>query len=236
MTTYINDYDLVKNAIESNKVRNIFNLADGHFVSDHEFEYGNPATIIFELVKNYGEGFVVDICTRVLDSIKNGRTIVLSEKQRWCVAFAAIKIAAEMVDEIRKADEEFVAELEAETVAEVEEPVVENNDTEEVEIVDSINVEDIRLVNEFQESGRVFIHTKDGRTILRTMMSSEVCRLQTIRNREGLAAFHRAVAEIFNKKYAARQKFIRIKMTAAEEEYFLKVHTAQVTGVWPDEI
>lgn len=115
MKNFINSYDRVKNAIESGKAINIFNLVDGDFFGMGTFEYSNEATIILELVAKNGEGFVVDICNRVLESIKDGRKVmILSDKQRWCVAYAAVKMNASLVDDIRKADEAFIAEVEGE--------------------------------------------------------------------------------------------------------------------------
>lgn len=115
MKNFINSYDCVKSAIESGKAINIFNMVDGDFFGMGSFEYSDEATIVLELVAKNGEGFVVDICNRVLESIKEGRkVIILSDKQRWCVAYAAMKMNASLVDDIRKADEAFIAEVEGE--------------------------------------------------------------------------------------------------------------------------
>lgn len=115
MKNFINSYDCVKNAIESGKAINIFNMVDGDFFGMGSFEYSDEATIVLELVAKNGEGFVVDICNRVLESIKNGqKVIILSEKQRWCIAYAAMKVNPSCVEDIRKADEQFVAEVEGE--------------------------------------------------------------------------------------------------------------------------
>lgn len=118
MKNFINTYDQVKNAIESGKAGNIFNLIDGSYVGMGEFEYFDTAEVIFDLVKSNGEGFVIDICARILDSIKNGRPIIITDKQRWCVAFAALKISISCVDVLHEADQAFVAEVEAEEAAE----------------------------------------------------------------------------------------------------------------------
>lgn len=115
MKNFINSYDRVKNAIESGKAINIFNLVDGDFFGMGTFEYSDEATIVLELVAKNSEGFVVDICNRVLESIKEGRKVmILSDKQRWCVAYAALKMNASLVDDIRKADEAFIADVEGE--------------------------------------------------------------------------------------------------------------------------
>lgn len=130
MKNFINSYDCVKNAIESGKAINIFNMVDGDFFGMGSFEYSDEATIVLELVAKNGEGFVVDICNRVLESIKDGRkVIILSEKQRWCIAYAAMKVNPSCVEDIRKADEQFIADVESEAAASENED--SNNDTAE---------------------------------------------------------------------------------------------------------
>lgn len=193
MKDFINSYDRVKNALESAKVRNIFNLIDGDFVGMGEFEYSDEAMIVFDLVAKNGTGFVVDICNRVIESISKGHAIVLSDKQRWCVAFAAIKIDAAMVDELAKEDaveDDKAEESESETSASVE----DGNKG-------MLTVDDIRLVNEFQESGRVFIHLTNGKTIRRIMTSNEIRRAQIIRKKEGIEAFNQEICRLFNERY-----------------------------------
>lgn len=194
MTNYINSYDRVKNAIESGKALNIFNLICGDFVSKNSFEYSDEADIIFELVAKKGEGFVIDICNRVRESMRNGKAIVLSDKQRWCVAFAAMKISSEAVDSLREADNDNGTDGKA------------------------MKAEDIKLVNEYQESGRVFVHLNNGKTICRTMTSKEVQAAQRIRTSEGMQAFKTEIARLFNKQYREPQRANRA--TTAEDEHF----------------
>lgn len=192
MTNYINSYDRVKSAIESGKALNVFNLICGDFISKSSFEYSDEADIIFELVAKKGEGFVIDICNRVRESMRNGKAIVLSDKQRWCVAFAAMKISSEAVDSLREAD----------------------NGTDDK----AMKAEDIKLVNEYQESGRVFVHLNNGKTICRTMTSKEVQAAQRIRASEGMQAFKTEIARLFNKQYREPQRANRA--TTAEDEHF----------------
>lgn len=196
MTNYINSYDRVKNAIESGKALNVFNLICGDFVSKSSFEYSDEADIIFELVAKKGEGFVIDICNRVRESMRNGKAIVLSDKQRWCIAFAAIKISVEAVDSLREADDDNSSR---------------GND---------VRAEDIKTVNEYQESGRVFVHLKDGRTICRTMTSKEVQAAQRIRASEGMQAFKTEIARLLNEQYRETQRANRA-ITAEDEQFYL---------------
>ena len=155
MKNFINSYGRVKNAIESGKAIDIFNMADGDFFGMGTFEYSDEATIILELVAKNGEGFVVDICNRVLESIKAGKAIILSEKQRWCVTFAAKKISADKVDELRAADAEFIATVESE---ETTENTVDNN--EDFENMDDNRTISIRSILNRAETGEVISSIK----------------------------------------------------------------------------
>ena len=65
---------------------------------------------------------------------------------------------------------------------------------------------DIRLINDNQESGRVFFHTYDGKTICRTMTSREVQQGQVLRRREGEKACTNYFVDLFNNKYSEPQK------------------------------
>lgn len=196
MTNYINSYDRVKSAIESGKALNVFNLICGDFISKSSFEYSDEADIIFELVAKNGEGFVIDICNRVRESMRNGKAIVLSDKQRWCVAFAAMRISAEAVDSLRE--------------------TCSGNSSAD----NALSADDIKVVNEYQESGRVFIHLNDGRTICRTMTSKEVQAAQRIRASEGMQAFKTEIARLFNEQYREPQRANRA-ITAEDEQFYL---------------
>lgn len=222
MKDFINSYDRVKNALESAKVRNIFNLIDGDFVGMGEFEYSDEAMIVFDLVAKNGTGFVVDICNRVIESISKGHAIVLSDKQRWCVAFAAMKIDAAMVDELAKEDaveDDKVEESESETSAYVE----DGNKG-------MLTVDDIRLVNEFQESGRVFIHLTNGKTIRRIMTSNEIRRAQIIRKKEGIEAFNQEICRLFNEQYFDQGKPEYVALSAEDARFVELLNKKRICG------
>lgn len=53
--------------------------------------------MIFDLAIKHSEGIVVDICKRV-----KSKNIYLSDKQRWCVAFAFLTITAQQVTEFEE--------------------------------------------------------------------------------------------------------------------------------------
>lgn len=73
-------------------VKNIFNAIDGSYFSRSQFEYSDVADTILEMVERYATGFVTDIANRFRTS---GR--IMSDKQRWCVAFAFQKLTDENV-------------------------------------------------------------------------------------------------------------------------------------------
>lgn len=218
-TTFINDYDYVKQLIEKNDVRAIFHTINYQCISKHEIEYSEIATIIFDLIIKHGEGVAVDICKRV-----KLQDIALTEKQRWCIAFAFQKITVQQVADFQK-DEEALIESETEKAVETTDPVP----------AEPLAASDIRTVRDFQESGRIFIHLHDGRTIPRMFTSQEIRELQTIQKSQGVVAFHEAVARMFNEKYRTPQHLTYVKLSPSDERYFEKVFFARTTGIWPEE-
>lgn len=108
MKNYHNSYNQVKNAIESGKADNIYNLIDGFYNSPEIFRYSDTAMVVFDLLKVNGEDSVIDICNRVIDSIKKGYQIVISDEQRWGLASAALQISPSCVDLLREADSALI--------------------------------------------------------------------------------------------------------------------------------
>ena len=87
----------IASELRSQNVGRIFDAIDGDFSSRYEFEYSDVADAIMEMVIGGCEGFVVDICKRFSD-VKNSRC--MTDKQRWCVAFAFQKISDEVVERV----------------------------------------------------------------------------------------------------------------------------------------
>lgn len=243
MEKFISNKDFAKHLIRNKSVRKIFDVLfpelTGCFKASHEIEYCTYAEDIFAIVEKFGEGFVVDICHRVNESL-TGRTIELSEKQRWCIAFAFLKITEEQVDE-------YFAELSAQieeddAAAAANETVAEEADEQEEAIVeaevaaaadqqgDTLSAADIRLVDEYQESGRVFIHTYAGQTIQRIMARDEIRDLQKIRRNQSMAEFKEAVASLFNRKYRKSHTIRKVEPSRDDERYFERVALVRLTG------
>lgn len=118
MKNYTSTYDQVNDLISNGNVRHIFENVDYHFVYNHKIEYGDLAMTIIEIVAKYGEGFVVDICNRVIE-----KNIQLSEKQRWCIAFALLKITAEQVEEEREFNDAEIKRIDADLSEEAQKEV-----------------------------------------------------------------------------------------------------------------
>lgn len=82
--------------LRKGNVKNIFNAIDGIFVSGSKFEYSDVADTILDMVANYAQGFVTDIAKRFrFNGELGGRA--MSDKQRWCVAFAFQKLSDENI-------------------------------------------------------------------------------------------------------------------------------------------
>lgn len=120
---FISDIDFAKEIILSGNVKKIYNIIGcdrygNRFGGFDRYEYPAYALCVIELAAKYADGFVVDICNRTLKAqYEQLRSIPMTDKQRWCVAYAAKIITASQIEEYRafKAEEEKAidAELEA---------------------------------------------------------------------------------------------------------------------------
>lgn len=75
-----------------NDAKMVFEILSNGF-SYRDKEYSLDADSILKAVRDYSEGFVVDIAKR-FSSPSN--KFEMSQKQAWCVAFAFIKIQEEL--------------------------------------------------------------------------------------------------------------------------------------------
>ncbi len=86
--------------LRAQNVKKIFEAIDGLYVSKKEFEYDEVADTILAMVERYSTGFVTDIAKRFqnMNRYFNRQTNkIMSDKQRWCVAFAFQKITDQNV-------------------------------------------------------------------------------------------------------------------------------------------
>jgi hypothetical protein len=94
--------------LKGKNVKSIFNAIDGDFVSKGRFEYDLLASCIMDIVAKGAEGFIKDICERY-NSEQNHYP--MSDKQRWCVAFAFQKVSDEVCFEVKAEYEAAAAEF-----------------------------------------------------------------------------------------------------------------------------
>lgn len=99
--------------LKGQNVKNIFNALDGGYESRGKFEYNFVAQTIMDMVAAGSEGFVKDICER-FNSESN--RFPMSDKQRWCVAFAFQKVSDEICAKVKAEYEASAAEYEAENI------------------------------------------------------------------------------------------------------------------------
>lgn len=126
MKTY---YERAKELKAQGNVKLIFDNVDYDFVSKHESEYDIFSQMIMEIVAKFSAGFVVDICEKALK-----KNIRLSEKQRWCIAYAFAKITDEQIDEYEAEDRLLYAddeENESEAAAEQSTESTESNENDD---------------------------------------------------------------------------------------------------------
>lgn len=99
----------------------------------------------------------------------------------------------------------------------------------------NININEVRLINEFQESGRVFIHLFDGRTICRTMTSREIQNAQKMRRKAGEETFKEEIIRLFNEKYKEPQQIGYPSISPEDERFFELRCKLKVTQSLPPE-
>ena len=109
----------------------------------------------------------------------------------------------------------------------------ENTETENI-TEKNMKASDIRVINENQESGRVFIHLTDGQTICRVMSTQEVRKAQKIRLREGIEAFKNEIVRLFNDIYSKPQAVRKVPVDR-DEERFWTLHNMRKIGSLPSE-
>ena len=68
-----------------------------------------------------------------------------------------------------------------------------------------MKAEEILKIGQNQERRQVFFHTKDGKTIVRTMETNEIAEGGRIRNQQGEQARIAYLVELFNEKYSQPQ-------------------------------
>ena len=94
---------------------------------------------------------------------------------------------------------------------------------------------EVRIVNANQESGKVFFHMLNGKTIIRTMYASEIIKANTIGHREGEDARIAEYVRLFNEQYSEPQKINHVELSASEKRYYELHNKSLICGLTPDE-
>ena len=94
---------------------------------------------------------------------------------------------------------------------------------------------EVRIVNANQESGKVFFHMLNGKTVIRTMYASEIIKANTIGHREGDGARIAEYVRLFNEQYSEPQKINHVELSANEKRYFELHNISKVIPLTPEE-
>ena len=89
-----------------------------------------------------------------------------------------------------------------------------------VKSIDMITMNEIRLINTNQEKGKVFFHMVNGETIVRTMSASEICKANTIGNRQGEDARIAEYVRLFNEQYSEPKTVANVELSESDKRYF----------------
>ena len=94
---------------------------------------------------------------------------------------------------------------------------------------------EVRIVNSNQETGKVFFHMVNGKTVVRTMCASEIIKANTIGNRDGADARIAEYVRLFNEKYSEPQKITYVEPSESEKRYFKLHNMSRICPLTPDE-
>ena len=94
---------------------------------------------------------------------------------------------------------------------------------------------EVRIVNSNQETGKVFFHMVNGKTVVRTMCASEIIKANTIGNREGEDARIAEYVRLFNERYSEPKKITYVDLSSSEKRYFELHNMSKVVPLTHDE-
>ena len=94
---------------------------------------------------------------------------------------------------------------------------------------------DVRIVNSNQETGKVFFHMVNGKTVVRTMCASEIIKANTIGNREGEDARIAEYVRLFNERYSEPQKITYVEPSERENRYFELYNMSSIFPMTPND-
>lgn len=94
---------------------------------------------------------------------------------------------------------------------------------------------EVRIVNTNQETGKVFFHLLNGKTVVRTMCASEIISANTIGNRECEDARIAEYVRLFNDKYSEPQKITYVEPSESAKRYFELHNMSRICPLTPDD-
>ena len=94
---------------------------------------------------------------------------------------------------------------------------------------------EVRIVNDNQETGKVFFHLVNGKTVVRTMCASEIIKANTIGNREGEDARIAEYVRLFNERYSEPQKITYVEPSESEKRYFELHNMSRICQLTPED-
>lgn len=94
---------------------------------------------------------------------------------------------------------------------------------------------EVRIVNSNQETGKVFFHMVNGKTVVRTMCASEIIKANTIGNRDGADVRIAEYVRLFNERYSEPQKITYVEPSESEKRYFKLHNMSRICPLTPDD-
>ena len=94
---------------------------------------------------------------------------------------------------------------------------------------------EVRIINEKQENGKVFFHLNDGKTIVRTMCAQEIATANRMRNTHGEEARIAEFVRLFNEKYSEPQNLTSVELDAEERRFFELHNIRKIHPLTPEE-
>ena len=94
---------------------------------------------------------------------------------------------------------------------------------------------EVRIVTAKQETGKVFFHMNDGKTIVRTMSQNEIATANYIRNNYGEEARISEFVILFNERYAEPQNIKNVELDEEERRFFELNSIKEVYPLTPEE-
>lgn len=88
--------------------------------------------------------------------------------------------------------------------------------------------EDVRLINAYNETGRLFVHLNNGKTVRRTISGYEIITANRIRNTQGYEKYVEYYVDLINSKYSQPDAQSKSYLSDEETEFWMLHHMKQI--------